>query len=63
MAADVLMGNDQECGRWIRTYRQAPADGERGPPGQRTARPAVRIGQWTGSARADRRPLRPGHEP
>jgi 5-methyltetrahydrofolate--homocysteine methyltransferase len=30
MAADVLMGNDPECGRWIRTYRVAPAEGEQG---------------------------------
>ncbi len=28
MAADVLMGNDRECGRWIRTYREQPAEGE-----------------------------------
>ena len=30
MAADVLLGNDAECGRWIRTYRIAPAEGEQG---------------------------------
>ncbi len=30
MAADVLLGNDAECGRWIRTYRVAPAEGEQG---------------------------------
>jgi 5-methyltetrahydrofolate--homocysteine methyltransferase len=30
MAADVLMGNDPECGRWIRAFRQAPAEGEAG---------------------------------
>ena len=30
MAADVLMGNDPECGRWIRRYREAPAEGEQG---------------------------------
>jgi 5-methyltetrahydrofolate--homocysteine methyltransferase len=28
MAADVLMGNDPECGRWIREHREASADGE-----------------------------------
>lgn len=28
MAADVLMGHDRECGRWIRTYREAPPEGE-----------------------------------
>lgn len=30
MAADVLMGNDKDAGRWIRTYRLPPAEGERG---------------------------------
>jgi 5-methyltetrahydrofolate--homocysteine methyltransferase len=30
MAADVLMGNDQDAGRWIRTHRAPPAEGERG---------------------------------
>jgi len=30
MAADVLLANDPECGRWIRTYRVAPAEGEQG---------------------------------
>jgi 5-methyltetrahydrofolate--homocysteine methyltransferase len=30
MAADVLMGNDKDAGRWIRTYREPPAEGERG---------------------------------
>jgi len=30
MAADVLLGNDPECGRWIRAYRVAPAEGEQG---------------------------------
>jgi 5-methyltetrahydrofolate--homocysteine methyltransferase len=30
MAADVLMGNDPECGRWIREHRAAPAEGEQG---------------------------------
>ncbi len=30
MAADVLMGNDPDCARWIATYREpAPADQER----------------------------------
>jgi len=28
LAADVLLGNDPECGRWIRTYRVAPREGE-----------------------------------
>ena len=30
MAADVLMGNDAECGRWIRAFREPPAAGEDG---------------------------------
>lgn len=32
MAADVLMGRDPECGRWIRAHRAPGVDGE---PGQR----------------------------
>lgn len=30
MAADVLMGNDRDAGRWIRAYRVPPAEGEQG---------------------------------
>ncbi|HEY8167609.1 MAG TPA: dihydropteroate synthase [Candidatus Limnocylindrales bacterium] len=30
MAADVLMGNDAECGRWIRAHREPAAEGEDG---------------------------------
>ncbi len=30
MAGDVLMGNDRDAGRWIRTFRVAPAAGEQG---------------------------------
>ncbi len=30
MGGDVLLGNDPECGRWIRTFREPPADGEGG---------------------------------
>ena len=30
MAANVLMGNDEDAGRWIRTFRVAPAAGEQG---------------------------------
>jgi 5-methyltetrahydrofolate--homocysteine methyltransferase len=30
MAADVLMGNDQDAARWIRTHRVAVAEGEAG---------------------------------
>ncbi len=32
MAADVLMGNDAECGRWIRAHREPvpEGDGQRG---------------------------------
>ena len=36
MASDVLMGNDPECGRWIRANREAPAEGE--PGGRRVNR-------------------------
>ena len=28
MAADVLMGHDAECGRWIRAFREPPAEGQ-----------------------------------
>ena len=27
MAADVLMGNDQDCAAWIARYREQPAGG------------------------------------
>ena len=30
MAADVLQGNDQDAGRWIRQFRVAPPEGEAG---------------------------------
>ncbi len=30
MAADVLMGNDAECSRWIRTHREPTVEGEAG---------------------------------
>lgn len=30
MAGDVLMGNDRDAARWIRTFRIAPAEGEQG---------------------------------
>ncbi|MFL5757479.1 MAG: dihydropteroate synthase [Chloroflexota bacterium] len=30
MAADVLMGNDRDAGRWIRTFREPTAEGARG---------------------------------
>jgi 5-methyltetrahydrofolate--homocysteine methyltransferase len=36
MAADVLLGNDRDAARWIRTHRAGPADGESG--GRRTNR-------------------------
>ena len=43
MAGDVLLGNDQECGRWIRAFRAAPAEGEQGRRVNRrlAGRPAV----------------------
>ncbi|MDQ3492076.1 MAG: methyltetrahydrofolate cobalamin methyltransferase, partial [Chloroflexota bacterium] len=30
MAGDVLMGNDRDAARWIRTFRTVPAAGEQG---------------------------------
>ncbi|MFI5227359.1 MAG: dihydropteroate synthase [Candidatus Limnocylindrales bacterium] len=30
MGGDVLLGNDPECGRWIRAFREPPAEGESG---------------------------------
>jgi 5-methyltetrahydrofolate--homocysteine methyltransferase len=30
MAADVLMGNDRDAGRWIRAFREPPVDGQGG---------------------------------
>ena len=36
MAADVLLGNDRDAARWIRTHRVSPPDGEAG--GRRTNR-------------------------
>ena len=42
MAADVLMGNDAECGRWIRSYREPPAAGEDGR--RQNRRRAVAVG-------------------
>ena len=30
MGADVMMGNDPDCANWIRKFRVAPAEGERG---------------------------------
>ena len=43
MAGDVLLGNDPECGRWIRAFRAAPAEGEQGRRVNRrlAGRPAV----------------------
>ena len=35
MAADVLMGNDPECGRWIRAFREPPGEGEEARPQSR----------------------------
>ena len=41
MAADVLMGNDAECGRWIRAYREPPPADENGRQGRRQNRRRV----------------------
>jgi len=38
MAGDVLLGNDRDAGQWIRTFREAPAEGE---PGRRVNRRAL----------------------
>ncbi len=38
MAADVLMGNDQDCLSWIRKYREPAAEGEAGARGRRQTR-------------------------
>jgi 5-methyltetrahydrofolate--homocysteine methyltransferase len=42
MAADVLMGNDQDAARWIRTYRIEPPAGEAG--GRRINRRRAGVG-------------------
>ena len=44
MAADVLMGNDAECGRWIRAHREPVSEGD---PGRRVNR--RRAAAWIGS--------------
>ena len=41
MAADVLMGNDQDAARWIRQFRTAPAEGESGRRVNRRRGPAA----------------------
>jgi 5-methyltetrahydrofolate--homocysteine methyltransferase len=46
MAADVLLGNDRDAARWIRTHRIAPPDGEIG--GRRTNRRRAGAGAATG---------------
>ena len=38
MAADVLMGNDADCGNWIKKYREPTAAGEAGARGRRPTR-------------------------
>jgi 5-methyltetrahydrofolate--homocysteine methyltransferase len=45
MAGDVLLGNDRDAGHWIRTFREAPAEGE---PGRRVNRRTLaRVGSPT----------------
>ncbi len=41
MAADVLMGNDQDAGRWIRAHREAAAAAQAEPARPRPARDRV----------------------
>jgi 5-methyltetrahydrofolate--homocysteine methyltransferase len=31
MAADVMMGHDPDCARWIRRFRETPAAGSAAP--------------------------------
>lgn len=38
MAADVMMGNDQDCGAWIASFREQPAGGAGGRRGGREGR-------------------------
>jgi len=38
MAADVLMGNDQDCLNWIQKYREPAAEGTEGARGRRQTR-------------------------
>lgn len=38
LGADVVMGNDPNCGRWIRKYREPGAAGESGGRGRREGR-------------------------
>jgi len=41
LGADVMMGHDRDCARWILRYREPSADGEaRGRGGRRRRRPA-----------------------
>ena len=35
LAADVMMGNDPDCRRWIAKYREPPAPGSEGERGRR----------------------------
>jgi hypothetical protein len=48
MAADVLLGNDPECGRWIRAHRAPTVEGEAGRRVNR--RRAALAGPATGAA-------------
>ena len=61
MAADVLLGNDPDCGRWIRTLPGRAGRRRAGPPGEPPARRGRGLGRrLTGRGRADRgrRPAR-----
>jgi 5-methyltetrahydrofolate--homocysteine methyltransferase len=48
MGADVMMGHDPDCARWIRRFREAP------PPGATTATGEAQRGRREGGHR--RRP-------
>jgi len=38
MGADVMMGRDKDCKRWIQRFREAPAEGTAGARGRRVTR-------------------------
>ena len=53
MAADALMGNDAECGRWIRAHRGSAAEGETGRRvNRRRPAPGSSVASGSGSGAA-----------
>ena len=53
MAADVLMGNDPECGRWIRAHREPEVEGQAGRRVNRRRAAAAASGASARAADAD----------